>query len=290
MKVLITGATGFIGRHAATALRRAGHQAIPVGRQDLARGVEHLASRMAGCDGVINLAGAPISKRWTDAYKREMVESRLDTTRKLVAAMARLEQRPAVLISTSAIGAFDAADCYTEADAPNATDFLGRLSADWEAAAREAEPLGVRTLIFRFGLVLGPDGGLMKQVLPPFRLGLGGPVADGSQHFSWVHVDDCVKAMIQGLQDSSWEGVYHLCAPNPVTNAEFTRTLGGVLHRPTLFRVPLTLLRLLFGEGGDVMASGQCVVSKRLPEAGFSFLYPELRPALEQIVSGDARR
>lgn len=290
MKILITGATGFIGRHAATELRRAGHQVIPVGRQDLARGVEHLAERMAGCDGVINLAGAPISKRWTDAYKQEMVESRLETTRKLVAAMARLERRPGVLISTSAIGAFDAAGRYTEADAPNATDFLGRLSADWEAAAREAEPLGVRTLIFRFGLVLGSDGGLMKQLLPPFRLGLGGPVADGSQHFSWVHVDDCVRAMLIGLQDASWEGVYHLCAPNPVTNSEFTRTLGSVLHRPTLFRVPLTLLRLLFGEGGDVMASGQCVVSKRLPEAGFSFLYPELRPALEQIVSGGARR
>ena len=284
MKILITGATGFIGRHVSRSLVDAGHEVVPAGRNDLNRGGPHLAGIMGGCDAVINLAGAPISRRWTAAYKRTIVSSRLDTTRCIVDAMRLLGNRPAVLISASAIGAYDAAGRYSEKDPPNATDFLGRLSRDWEAAAREAESLGVRTLIYRFALVLGHDGGLMKQLLPPFRLGLGGPVADGSQHFSWVHVDDVVRSVIHGLENTHLSGIYHICAPGPTTNRVFTKTLGRVLGRPTLFRVPLTVLKLIYGEGAEVIASGQCVVSERLPESGFLFDYPELEPALKAVV------
>lgn len=284
MKILITGASGFIGRHLSRSLRQAGHEVVPVGRADLDRDGSHLARVMEGCDAVINLAGAPINHRWTAAYKRTIVSSRLDTTRSVVEAMRLLENRPSVFVSASAIGAYDAAGRYTEKDPPNAVDFLGNLSRDWEAAAREAESLGVRTLIYRFGLVLGHDGGLMKQLLLPFRLGLGGPVADGSQHFSWVHVDDVVKSVTHGLENRHLSGVYHICAPNPTTNRVFTKTLGRVLGRPTLFRVPLTMLKLIYGEGAEVIASGQCVVSARLPESGFQFEYPELEPALRAVI------
>jgi len=284
MKIAMTGSTGFIGQRLLRTLELRGDKVVPIGRRELSRGTQHLAACLSGCDAVINLAGAPINKRWTAAYKSEIRGSRIATTQRLVKAMEQVDKPPQTFISTSAIGAFDTRGRYTEADAPNADDFLGRVSKDWETAARGAEPLGVRTLIFRLGLVLGDSGGLMKQLLLPFRLGLGGPVGDGTQHFSWIHIDDLVNAYLQALDDRQWRGVYHLCAPNPVTNLEFTRSLGSILHRPTLFRVPGLMLQLAFGEGAEVMTSGQSVVSERLTGEAFRFRYPDLDSALENIV------
>ena len=288
MKIAMTGATGFVGQHLNRALKERGHEVIPIGRQDFPKGATHLASLMEGCDAVIHLAGAPISRRWTAAYKRELISSRIDTTQLIVEGMKLLEEPPRTLISTSGIDALDTRGRSPESNEPNATDFLGRLSRDWEAAAREAEALGVRVIIFRFAVVLGPDGGMMKQVLTPFRLGLGGPIGNGRQTFSWVHIDDVVAAELHSLEHEGMSGVYHLSAPNPVTNREFTHTLGRVLHRPALLPVPAPMLKLAFGEGADVMTSGQNVTSERLPASGFEFRYPELRQALEAIVSDAA--
>jgi len=285
MKIVITGGTGFIGSHLCRSLRKQGHDVLKLGRSDLSGDAERLADRISGADAVLNLAGAPINKRWTFAYKQEIVSSRVDTTRRLVQAMAKAPARPKVLISTSAIGAFDSRGRYSESDPPNAKDFLGRLSMVWESAALEANPLGIRTLIFRFGLVLGRDGGMMKQLLPPFRLGLGGPVGDGSQHFSWIHINDLIGAYRHALENPQMSGVYHICAPNPVTNLVFTRALGHALRRPTPFRVPQMLLKLVYGQGAEVMTSGQQVISERLPESGFQFRYPELDSAIQEIVS-----
>ena len=284
MRIALTGASGFIGRHLENHLSKQGHELVPLGRNELREGARQIAASISGCDVLINLAGAPISRRWTDAYKQEMVSSRVKTTSLLVEAMSLLDQPPAAFISTSAIGAFDTRGEYTESDAPNATDFLGQLSRDWEAAALKAESMGIRTLIFRFALVLGTDGGLLKQLLLPFRLGLGGPVGDGRQHFSWVHIDDLTKAYTHALEHSEMSGVFHICAPNPTTNLEFTRILGSTLHRPTLFPVPGFVLRLIYGEGAEVMTSGQCVISVRLPEYGFEFDYPELESAIRELV------
>jgi hypothetical protein len=240
---------------------------------------------LSGCELVINLAGAPINRRWTPAYKKEIRSSRIDTTRALVSAMARLEERPGTLISASGIGAFDSARRYSEADLPNATDFLGQLSLDWEAAAQEAEALGVRVIIMRFAVVLGRDGGMMKQVLPPFRFGLGGPIGNGRQHFSWVHIDDLVAAILHASDKLQMSGVYHVSAPNPVSNRDFARALGKAVRRPAVLPMPTPMLKLAFGEGADVMTSGQCVVSERLPESGFKFRYPRIDQALSEIVS-----
>mgnify|MGYP003957744203 CR=1 FL=1 len=284
MKIAITGSTGFVGKHLGSRLERDGHLIVPLGREYFNGSTDVLAKRLEGCDVVINLAGEPISRRWTGDYKQRMYNSRVQVTRKLVAAMAQLQTKPVTFISTSAIGAFKATGKYTEADTPNADDFLGRLSRDWEEEAMQANDLGVRTLIFRFGLVLGPDGGMMKQLLPPFCLGLGGPVGDGKQAFSWVHIDDLVRAYVHALTSAEMDGVYHLCAPNPDTNAGFTRILGEVVHRPTWFRVPGLALKLAFGEGASVMTSGQRVVSNRLQQAGFDFCYPTLPLALPNIV------
>ncbi|QFY90517.1 TIGR01777 family protein [Magnetovirga frankeli] len=282
MNIALSGSSGFVGSHLASALEDSGHRLIRLGRADFAAGSQALAARIQGCQAVIHLAGEPISKRWSAAYKQRMISSRVDTTRSLVQAMK--DAPPALFISTSAIGAFRQQRCYSEEDAPDAQDFLGQLSRDWEAEALAAEALGVRTLIFRLGLVLGHDGGLLKQLLPPFMLGLGGPVGSGSQHFSWIHIDDLVTAYLHALKQEQMQGVYHLCAPNPLSNAEFSCLLGQVLRRPALPPVPPSLLRLAFGEGADVMCSGQCVRSVRLEPAGFAFRYPQLRPALAAVV------
>jgi uncharacterized protein (TIGR01777 family) len=142
----------------------------------------------------------------------------------------------------------------------------------------------MRVIVFRLSLVLGPQGGLMKQVLLPFRLGLGGPIASGKQHFSWIHIEDLMHAYLSALDNQDFRGIYHLAAPNPVNNLEFTRTLGKALNRRTPFRVPATLLKLAYGEGAEVMTSGQCIVSGRLEEAGFKFRYAELETAIQAIV------
>jgi len=285
MKIVMTGGTGFVGKHLTQALRKLGNQVIYIGRSDLKPGEKSLVKLMSGANVVINLAGAPINRRWTPAYKREIFTSRVETTQRLVKAMAELDTPPEIFISTSAIGAFDSKGLYSESDPPNARDFLGDLSKQWESAALEAESLGVRTLVFRFALVLGHDGGLMKQLLLPFRLGIGGPVGDGSQHFSWIHIDDLVNAYVFALEHRTMSGIYHLCAPNPVTNLGFTKALGAALHRPTLFRVPELLLKLIYGEGAEVMTSGQQVVSARLPESGFQFRYASMESAVAEIVT-----
>lgn len=282
MKIALSGSSGFVGSHLAIALQRGGHEVVRLGRADFTADVGQLVQRIAGCEAVIHLAGETISKRWSEQYKQRMVDSRVATTRRLVEAMA--EAPPSLFISTSAIGAFKQHACYTEEDAADAEDFLGQLSKDWERAALAAEECGVRTLIFRLGLVLGHDGGLMKQLLPPFLLGLGGPVGSGRQHFSWIHVDDLVGAYMHALEHEAMQGIYHLCAPNPVSNREFSSLLAQVLRRPAIFPVPPAVLRLAFGEGADVMCSGQCVRSVRLDPAGFVFQYPHLPEALAAVV------
>lgn len=283
MKIAITGATGFIGRRLCTALNSAGHQLIQLGRQTLQDDIDRLAGQLQGCDAIINLAGENIGRRWSEAYMQALYDSRVLTTRALVEALSRLEQRPGLLISTSAMGAFDSLGRYSESDPPNAGGFFGRLTRDWEAAALQAETLGVRTLIFRLSLVLGRDGGMMKQLLLPFRLGLGGPIGDGSQPFSWIHIDDLVRAYSFALAQPEMGGTFHLSAPDSTTNRQFARTLGRQLHRPALLPVPLFMLKLRFGQGAEALASGQYLISERLPEAGFHFQYDTLAKALQEI-------
>lgn len=284
MKILMTGATGFVGSHLQSALSKQGHEVNTLSRHDISLGVDHIASRMTGSGAIINLAGEPINRRWTSSYKNAIVSSRVDTTLLLVEAMKKMDQKPATFISTSAIGAYDDKHRYNEYDEPTAKDFLGKLSGDWEAAAQEADRLGVRTIILRFGLVLGYNGGLMKQLLLPFRLGLGGPIGDGKQHFSWIHIFDLMKIYDHILYDKELSGVFHACAPHPVTNEVFTQTLAHALHRPALLRVPGLFLKMAFGEGAQVMTSGQCVVSERFNKTGFSFRYPGLDSAIQAIV------
>lgn len=290
MKIAMTGVSGFIGQHLAHALKCDNNTIIEITRTDLTLGAEHIARKICGAKVVINLAGAPINRRWSEAYKQEILSSRIDTTRMLVDAMEKMTQRPEQLISTSAIGAFSSHGSYTEADEPNATDFLGDVSRQWETEALRAKQLNIKTTLFRFGLVLGHDGGLIKQLMQPFKFGLGGPIGNGQQHFSWIHIEDLINAYHYIIKHSQSDDVFHLCAPNPTTNAGFTQALGKALHRPTLFRVPGLFLKLVFGEGSEVMLSGQSVTSSRLSACGFSFRYPDITSALCAIVDTDANK
>jgi uncharacterized protein (TIGR01777 family) len=285
MKIAISGASGFVGKYLGVVFDRKGWTVAPITRQDLGGNAEGLSDLIEGADVIVNLAGAPIIKKWTRTYKKELYSSRVDTTKKIVGALKRLEKRPRAFLSASAIGIYGTEGTHTEEMHSLATDFLGSLTRDWEQAALEAQGLNIRTVIFRFGVVLGKGGGALQSMLPPFKAGIGGAIGDGRQPFSWVHIEDLARAFTAAIEDERFKGVYNLTAPNPTTNRELTKTLGKILKRPTVFRVPAFVLKLQFGEGAQVLVKGQRVVPQRLLEGGFDFEFPDLETALRDCVS-----
>ena len=283
--IAMSGASGFIGSHLRLALQAEGWTVVALNRGDLAASAASLAERMQGARAVINLAGAPILGRWSPSYKKTLIESRTLVTRRLVEAMAQLSPRPELFISTSAVGYYAAGRRHTEEGHSQADGFLGRLTREWEQEAWAARDLCIRTIIFRLGVVLGANGGALKQMLPPFRLGLGGTIGSGAQPLSWIHLHDLIRAYQAALANPSWEGVYNLTAPEPTTNAGLTRALGAALTRPTCFTVPEFVIRLRFGEGAQVLTQGQEVIPQRLMEAGFQFAYPTIDQAVRQALA-----
>jgi uncharacterized protein (TIGR01777 family) len=238
----------------------------------------------AEADWIVNLAGRTIFHRWSEAYKQQIRDSRILTTRNLVAALPG--HRPVVLISTSAVGYYgDGADALLAETAPAGNDFLARLSVDWEQAALDATAKGARVAIARFGIVLSADGGALAQMLPAFRWLVGGPLGSGRQWFPWIHMGDLVAAIefLAGRDDLA--GPFNLCAPHPVINRELARTLGRTLGRPAFVPAPAPALRLLMGEMAGVLLAGQRAVPQRLMAAGFQFRYPHLDGALEALLA-----
>ncbi len=294
MHLLVTGGTGFIGHALCTALAQGGHRVTVLTRD---RG--HASRRLPGVtaieapeqvdavDAVVNLAGEPLAAgRWTARRKQAFRESRIGTTRRLYDWIARLPeaQRPRCLVSGSAVGYYgDRGDTVLSEDASRGSDFSAQLCRDWESAALDLATLGPRVSLLRTGIVLARDGGSLQRMLPPFRLGAGGPFGDGRHWMSWIHCDDLV-ALIVWLLDRGGEGAYNGTAPAPVTNAEFARTLGEAVHRPTLLRLPAVALRLGFGEMADLLLVSQRVIPQRAVQEGFRFRYPELRQALAAIL------
>jgi len=284
MKVIMSGSSGFVGSHLSREFEERGWETVPLTRSDFKLSDSDLAKKLAGADLVIHLAGATINLRWTKAYKKELYSSRIDTSKKIVRAMKMMEQKPKLFISTSAAGIYASEGKYDEENAVYADDFLGRLTQDWEKAALEAKSIGIRTVIFRFGIVLGHGGGILKELLLPFKLGLGGTIGSGSQAFSWVHTKDQMHAYFYIIEHENMEGVFNLMAPNPTTNYGLTKALGAVLHRPTFFVIPKFLLKIRFGaEAGEAFASGQHVTPRRLSEAGFKFKFKTIDEALEDL-------
>ncbi len=298
MKVLVTGGSGFVGTALCQGLMQAGHQVTVLSRNEksaarLASGVTPLVGDptspgawqdgVAGHQGFINLAGASIFGRWTEDYKALLRNSRILTTKNLVEAMARAEE-PTVLLSASAVGYYGfRGDEELDESSPPGEDFLARLGIDWEAEAEPASLLGARVVRTRFGIVLGRGGGALGQMLPIFKKGLGGPLGNGRQWFSWIHLDDLVAALIFCLEDGI-SGPANCTAPNPVTNREFSKALGRAVHRPAFLGAPAFAVKLAMGEFGSVLLEGQRVLPKALLEAGFEFRFPTIDQALTDLV------
>jgi uncharacterized protein (TIGR01777 family) len=295
VQIAITGSTGLIGKALVRALRDEGLTVIrlvrrPASAEDEVRwdpfgGVD--SGALEGVDGVVHLAGAGIGDhRWTEAYKREVRDSRVEGTRTLSRALAGLSRRPAVLVTGSAVGFYgDTGDQAADESAPAGEGFLPALCRDWEAAARPAVDAGIRVVHPRTGLVLSREGGLLGKTLPLFRLGLGGRLGSGRQWMSWISLPDQIAALRFLLHDGL-QGPVNLTAPEPVTNAAFTSAVGRALHRPARFIVPAPALRLALGEFADEGALvSQRVVPDRLTKAGFTFRHPDIDTALAAVLS-----
>ncbi len=298
MKILITGGTGFVGSALSHRLLEQGHEVTVIGSSSRCRLTPHpqltyvsadttrpgdWQQRVAEQDALINLAGRSIFNLWTTTYKEAIYNSRILTTRNLVAALP--EHSEAVLLSTSAAGYYgDSGDTEkTETSGPG-TDFLARVCSDWEAEAGKAVEKGARVVLMRFGVVLGKGGGAIATMKTPFQLGLGGPIGNGSQWFPWIHRDDLIEAILFLLTAEECRGPFNFTAPQPVRQKEFARRLGAALHRPAFLPTPAFVMKLVLGEFGRSLLQGQKVLPRALTESGFLFTYPELPQALREIV------
>ncbi|MCB0866829.1 MAG: TIGR01777 family oxidoreductase [Solirubrobacterales bacterium] len=302
MKVLITGATGTIGGAVARTLLGRGDDVVGLSRDPgRAAAAEpritwHAwnaaqerppAEAFDGVDGVVNLVGEPINQRWSDEAKRSIRESRITTTKNLVAGMLAAERTPRVLVSGSAVGYYGdrGTDFVDEGTAPGAT-FDAQVCVDWEAAAKEAEAGGVRVALIRTGLLLTREAGLLAELLLPFKLGVGGPVAGGRNYMPWISLADEVGIILWALDTEGASGPFNATAPNPVTNREFSKALGRALHRPAVLPVPKLAVKVRLGsEFGEIAATaGQRAIPKRATDGGYEFFFTDIDAAMEDAV------
>lgn len=293
MKVLVAGSSGLIGRALSEKLVSRRHEAVRLKRTP---GAEVIWAGPSGrdwrdelpqADAVINLSGEPIAdKRWTKTQKKALIESRLRTTRAIVDAFTVSARRPKILINASAVGYYGPRgdEALTE-DAGPGKGFLSDLCREWERQARKAESLGVRVVLLRTGIVLAKQGGALQKMLPPFRFFMGGPLGSGRQMMSWIHLEDEVNAILAALENESLKGPINLTAPHAATMRDFARTLGRVVKRPAAFPVPAPALQLLLGEMSEMLLTGQNAVPDRLLKSGFRFRFPDLEPALKDLVN-----
>ena len=299
--VLVSGGTGFIGSRVCDALYQKG-DAVYVLSRDPVRAQRQLDSAKAAygwhpeteklpieaisnTNAVIHLAGETIAGRWNAEKKRKIRDSRILATRNLVASLGEADTKPKTLVCASAIGYYGGNNNETLTEAsPAGTDFLAEVCAEWEAEAQKASELGIRVVLVRIGLVLGLGGGLLQQVLLPFKIGIGGILGNGRQWMSWIHIDDVVGILLYALESSQIHGPLNATAPTPVRNIEFTKTLGAVLRRPTLFPVPIFGLKLMMGEFADFIVLSQNVIPERTEASGYEFYYRTLESALNALL------
>jgi uncharacterized protein (TIGR01777 family) len=295
MRVTLTGATGLIGTTLLARLEAEGAQVTVLSRDPerahATLGVQAMrwdpltkrapAGALEGRDAVVHLAGENVAQRWSASAKRAIRESRVIGTRHLVEGLSECGDRPKVLVSASAIGYYGArGEEPLDEETSAGEGFLPEVCAAWEAQARRAQDLGMRSVQVRTGVVLDPRGGALAKMLPPFRLGVGGPVAGGRQYVSWIHVEDLVGVMRAALSDERWSGPVNGTAPEPVTNRELSQTLGRALHRPALLPVPGAALALLYGEMAQIVTTGARVLPAKPLMLGYEFRHPHLEEAL----------
>jgi uncharacterized protein (TIGR01777 family) len=292
MKILVTGATGLIGRALSGVLKQEGHDVIPLRRGSKNQRAPHWdpetgAVTLDGSyEAVVHLAGESVVGRWTQAKKRRIYESRAQGTRLLSEALSALKPRPRLLLCASAIGYYGDRGSEWVSEASEAgTGFLADTTKAWERNADPAREAGIRVVHLRLGIVLSAQGGALAKLLLPFRLGLGGRTGDGRQYWSWVTLDDVLRAVLHLLKADELQGPFNLVSPNPVPNAVFAQTLAGVLHRPAFFPLPSFVVRAIFGQMGEEMFLASCRVRPaRLVDSGFSFKHAELENALRDLL------
>ncbi len=295
MRIAITGASGMVGQAVTAALRDRGDDPVAVvragdGEIRWSRNGFAPSGALSGFDAVIHLAGESIgSGRWSEAHMHRIRESRVGGTQAVVQALREANPRPRTFVCASAVGYYgDAGDQVLPDDAPPGDTFLAQVVHSWEHEASAAERLGVRTAMARFGIILSPQGGALRQMLPAFRLGLGGRLGDGGHYMSWIHLADAVRGVLHAL-DGHIDGPFNCLAPAPVTNREFTRVLAKVLHRPAVVAVPRFVLRLVLGKLADAGLESQRATPQRLPASGFEFRFPELKGALVDLLGPSPR-
>jgi uncharacterized protein (TIGR01777 family) len=299
MKILITGGTGFVGSYVADYFLKNNHAVIATGTSATHPLAGHANFEYVAADtsqpgpwqtkvpqaaAVVNLAGRTIFHRWTKAYKQEILDSRIGTTRHLVEALP--SDKPMTLLSASAVGFYgDRGDEVLAEDAAAGSDFLAQVSTRWETEALRAASQNHRVIIMRFGVVLGANGGALAQMVPAYRLFAGGALGSGRQWFPWIHMEDLSAAVAFCLATKALQGPVNFCAPGVVTSRTFAKALGRVLHRPAVIRVPTFALRMAMGEMGSVLLNSQRVIPEQLQKAGFGFRHPDIDDALQDILS-----
>jgi uncharacterized protein len=310
VRVTVTGATGLIGQSVVGELRARGDEVTVLSR-DPERARSSLGATgstpldavawdplaeaapvdaLAGRDAVVNLAGENVAQRWTARAKEAIRDSRVTGTGNLIEGIRQADPRPRVLVSSSAVGYYGAhGEEPIDEEAPPGSDFLARVCVAWEGAAERASDLGVRVVCIRTGVVLHRDGGALRTMLPAFRAGVGGPVAGGRQYMAWIHRDDVMGLVVAALDGEAWRGPINATAPEPVTNTEFSRALGRVLHRPTFMPVPALALRLRYGEMAEIVTTGVRALPARALVLGYQFRYPHLEQALAAALAEATR-
>lgn len=296
MHVLITGGTGFIGSYLVNTLLERGDTVTIVSRRrhtSATKGIRYIVwsdntvDEIEKCDAVVNLAGSNLfDDRWNDKVKKEIISSRIDTTRKMVEAIDAAKSKPKVFVSGSAIGIYGSrGDQILTETSPPADDFLATVCVKWEEEARKLHSPDVRLVIARIGIVQQKDDGALKKMLLPFKLFGGGPIGSGDQYYPWIHMDDVIGSLIFAIDNENVSGPINITAPQPVTMSVFAKTLGNVLSRPSWFPVPEFVLRVAVGEAAATIVSSHRVVPKKLQEYGYTFKFPELKSALVDILS-----
>jgi uncharacterized protein (TIGR01777 family) len=301
MKILITGGTGFVGTQLTSRLIQDGNEVTILSRckkgsEEGPAGISYLQGdptqkgpwqeAIKSHEAIINLAGASIFSKWTDEHKKAIRESRVSTTQNIVEGIPSNPSRKITLLSTSAVGYYGfCGDEELVEDSPPGNDFLARIAVEWEGEALKAREKGARVVITRFGIVMGEKGGALSQMIPLFKKYIGGPIGNGKQWFSWIHIKDLAEAFVFLTKHPEISGPVNVCSPNPLRNRDLAKAIGKALHRPSFIPAPGFMAKLVLGEFGSVILEGQRVIPRRLLENGFVFQYPDIEKALQSIVS-----
>ncbi len=283
MVVSITGSSGFIGQALIRKMGELGWAFRIIGRDSLKKpDAEFREEFIEGSDAVINLAGAPVAKKWTSGYKTEIMDSRVLTTRKISSAINHVEKKPEIFISASAIGIYDSVNTHGESSTDFADSYLAQVCKNWEQEAMNSQQV-TRVVILRTGMVLGNDGGALKKMHLPFSIGLGAKIGKGTQYMSFIHLNDLTEAIAFITVNKELSGIVNAVTPYPTSNEEFSDRLAKVLGQSCLLTIPPFILKIIYGEGAEVLLEGQRVLPEKLEQAGFRFRYPTLLNALVQI-------